>query len=59
MGAMEPEKDRLSHELGLVIEAVAPDPEQAASICACARSTLFFISAIPGGYPRRQSRASL
>lgn len=52
MGAMEPEKDRLSHELGLVIEAVAPDPEQAASICACARSTLLHF-----GYPGRISTA--
>jgi hypothetical protein len=52
MGAMEPEKGRVAHELGLVIEALAPDPEQAEAICASARSTLLHY-----GYPGRISTA--
>jgi hypothetical protein len=52
MGAMEPEKGRVAHELGLVVEALAPDPEQAAAICANARSTLLHY-----GYPGRISTA--
>ncbi len=52
MGPMEPEKDRTSHELGLVIEAVARDQEQASALCSYVRSTLLHY-----GYPGRISTA--
>ncbi|HOV85358.1 MAG TPA: acyclic terpene utilization AtuA family protein [Syntrophobacteraceae bacterium] len=52
MGAMEPEKDRGSHELGLVMEVIAPDQEQANAVCSYLRSTLLHF-----GYPGRISTA--
>jgi hypothetical protein len=52
MEKMEPEKDRLAHELGLVMEAVAPDQESANAVCSCVRSTLLHY-----GYPGRISTA--
>lgn len=52
MGAMEPQKAAAPHELGLVIEAVAPDQEQANALCSYARSTLLHY-----GYPGRISTA--
>lgn len=52
MGAMEPEKDRTSHELGLVIEAIARDQEGANALCSYVRSTLLHY-----GYPGRISTA--
>lgn len=52
MGALEPEKNVKPHEVGLVIEAVAPDQEQANALCAYARSTLLHY-----GYPKRISTA--
>jgi hypothetical protein len=52
MGKMEPQRDRLSHEIGLVIEVIAPDQEQANTVCAYVRSTLLHY-----GYPGRISTA--
>jgi len=52
MGPLEPEKERLSHELGLVIEVIAPTQEEANSICSCVRSTLLHY-----GYPGRIATA--
>jgi hypothetical protein len=52
MGALEPEKKSRAHELGLVIEAVAPTPEGADSLCSLTRSTLLHY-----GYPGRISTA--
>ena len=40
MGAGEPLRDRLSHELGLVLEVVAATQAEAGEICSLARSTL-------------------
>jgi hypothetical protein len=48
MGKAEPMRDRIPHELGIVIEAVAPTPEQADTLCSLARSTLMHF-----GYPGR------
>lgn len=52
MGSMEPEKNRVSHELGLVMEVVAPDQEEANTVCSCLRSTLLHFS-----YPGRIATA--
>ena len=52
MGGMEPEKNRRSHELGVVIEVVAQDQERANAVCSYARSTLLHY-----GYPGRISTA--
>ncbi len=52
MGVLEPEKGRLSHELGLVIEAVGPTREQADNAVSFVRSTLLHY-----GYPGRISTA--
>ena len=52
MGALEPERDRTAHELGLVIEAVAETQAQADTICSFARSTMLHF-----GYPGRVSTA--
>jgi hypothetical protein len=52
MGAMEPERDRVSHELGLVMEVIAPDQEEANTVCSYLRSTLLHF-----GYPGRISTA--
>ena len=52
MGALEPEKKTRSYELGIVIEAVAPTPEGADSLCSLTRSTLLHY-----GYPGRISTA--
>ncbi|MEY4982481.1 MAG: hypothetical protein RIR62_747 [Pseudomonadota bacterium] len=52
MGALEPERDRTAHELGLVIEAVADTQERANTICSFARSTMLHF-----GYPGRVSTA--
>jgi hypothetical protein len=55
MGALEPVDPRTApapHELGLVIEAVAPSQDEAATLCAAARSTLLHY-----GYPGRISTA--
>jgi Protein of unknown function (DUF1446). len=40
MGALEPDKTACSHELGIVIEAVAEDQATANTICGFARSTM-------------------
>lgn len=40
MGAAEPQPNRVAHELGILIEAVAPTPEEADTLCSLARSTL-------------------
>lgn len=52
MGELEPEKFRVSHELGLVIEAVAPSQDKADAACSIVRSTLLHY-----GYPNRISTA--
>ena len=52
MGALEPRKDLVSHELGIVIEAVHRDQAEADSVCSLVRSTLLHF-----GYPGRISTA--
>lgn len=52
MGALEPERAHLPHELGLVIEAVADTQDRANTICSFARSTMLHF-----GYPGRVSTA--
>lgn len=52
MGALEPEKRTRAYELGIVIEAVAPTPDGADSLCSLTRSTLLHY-----GYPGRISTA--
>jgi len=52
MGALEPERDRVGHEVGVVIDAVAPTQAQAGTICGFARSTLLHY-----GYPGRVATA--
>ena len=52
MGALEPERHQPSHEIGLVIEAVAETQDLADAICAFARSTLLHF-----GYEGRKSTA--
>jgi hypothetical protein len=52
MGALEPERDKTAHELGLVIEAVADTQDRANTICSFARSTMLHF-----GYPGRVSTA--
>jgi hypothetical protein len=52
MGALEPRRDRPSHELGLVIEVVHADAAEADGVCSLVRSTLLHF-----GYPGRISTA--
>lgn len=52
MGALEPERGKVAHELGLVIEAVADTQDRANTICSFARSTMLHF-----GYPGRVSTA--
>jgi hypothetical protein len=52
MGKLEPEKNRVAHELGLVIEVIAGDQEEANAVCSYVRSTLLHY-----GYPGRISTA--
>jgi hypothetical protein len=52
MGALEPETEIRGHELGLVIEAVAPTERESESLCSLTRSTLLHY-----GYPGRISTA--
>ncbi len=52
MGHMEPERERVSHELGLVMEVIAPEQEEANTVCSYLRSTL-----LHHGYPGRISTA--
>ena len=52
MGALEPRRDLVSHELGIVIEAVHAEQAEADSICSLVRSTLLHF-----GYPGRISTA--
>lgn len=40
MGSREPRKDQPAHELGVLIDAVAPEPSAAATLCSVTRSTL-------------------
>jgi hypothetical protein len=40
MGPTEPRREQPSHELGIVIDAVAATPEQADTLCSLTRSTL-------------------
>ena len=52
MGRMEPSRDHVPLELGIVIEAVAPTQERADTICSFARSTMLHCS-----YPGRIATA--
>ncbi len=52
MGALEPLKNAVSHELGLVIEVVAETQEKANTVCSLTRSTLLHY-----GYPGRVATA--
>lgn len=52
MGELEPLKDAVSHELGIIIEVVAKTQEMANTICSFARSTMLHY-----GYPGRISTA--
>ncbi len=52
MGAMEPEKDRLPCELGLIMEVIAKSQRAANGVCSYVRSTLLHF-----GYPGRISTA--
>ncbi|MQU68377.1 acyclic terpene utilization AtuA family protein [Sinorhizobium meliloti] len=52
LGAAEPVRDATSHEVGIVIEAVADTALKAKSICSFARSSMLHL-----GYPGRVSTA--
>jgi hypothetical protein len=52
MGTLEPRQGASCHELGILIEAVAPTQELANTICSFARSTMLHY-----GYPGRISTA--
>jgi hypothetical protein len=52
MGELEPCREQLPHEVGLVIEVVAKTQSLADTVCSFARSTLLHF-----GYPGRQSTA--
>ena len=52
MGALEPQQNITSHEVGIVIDAVAATPEQSAAVCSVARSTMLHY-----GYPGRIATA--
>lgn len=52
MGALEPQKEVTSHEIGIVIDVVADTQEHSAAACAIARSTLLHY-----GYPGRIATA--
>lgn len=52
MGDLEPAKDAISHELGILLEVVAESQEQADTICSLTRSTLLHY-----GYPGRVATA--
>ncbi|MDA8228067.1 MAG: acyclic terpene utilization AtuA family protein [Desulfitobacterium hafniense] len=52
MGDLEPEKDKIAHELGIVIEAVAQNQELADTICSFTRSTMLHF-----GFPGRLATA--
>ncbi|MBP5236477.1 MAG: 3-methylaspartate ammonia-lyase, partial [Clostridia bacterium] len=52
MGEMEPLTETKTHEIGIVIDAVADSQEHANAVCAVARSTLLHY-----GYPGRIATA--
>ena len=52
MGPLEPRRDAVAHELGIVIEAVHAEQAEADAICSLVRSTLLHF-----GYPGRISTA--
>jgi hypothetical protein len=52
MGLREPQRHQPSHELGIVIDAIAPTPEAADTLCSLTRSTLMHF-----GYAGRISTA--
>ena len=52
MGAREPQREQPVHELGIVIEAVAPTQSEADTLCSSVRSTLLHF-----GYPGRIATA--
>ena len=52
MGALEPQKEITSHEVGIVIDVVADTQEHSAAVCSVARSTMLHY-----GYPGRIATA--
>ncbi len=52
MGPLEPEKSALPHEIGLVFDVVAPDPETSAAVLALTRSVALHVT-----YPGRKGIA--
>jgi hypothetical protein len=52
MGAQEPDRARVPHEVGLVLEVIAPTQEMASTICAFVRATL-----LHHGFPGRKATA--
>ncbi len=52
MGALEPQRDAVTHELGIVIEVVGKTQQQADTVCSLTRSTLLHY-----GYPGRVATA--
>jgi Acyclic terpene utilisation family protein AtuA len=52
MGPLEPRRDEVGHELGIVIEVVHAEQAEADSVCSLVRSTLLHF-----GYPGRMSTA--
>ena len=52
MGALEPQQEITSHEVGIVIDVVADTQEHSAAVCSVARSTLLHY-----GYPGRIATA--
>lgn len=52
MGALEPQKTTQAHELGIVVEVVAPTQQAADTVCSLTRSTLLHY-----GYPGRVATA--
>ncbi|MCE5242881.1 MAG: acyclic terpene utilization AtuA family protein [Syntrophobacteraceae bacterium] len=52
MGELEPRRQCISHEIGLVMEVIARDQEEANAVCSVLRSTLLHY-----GYPGRISTA--
>lgn len=52
MGSLEPVKETMSHELGIVIEAIARTQEQADAVCGFVRSTMLHY-----GYQGRKATA--
>lgn len=52
LGALEPERETHAHEVGIIIDVLAPSQEQADAVCAYARSTMLHFD-----YPGRKANA--